>query len=296
MKQTKQTIRKTLIITLILVLLASSLTPVSYAKEKGNNNSKKGSIVAKKISKSVVQFEEHIPLPNPLPNYPDVFYSVNVYAVNTKKGIVLIDSGHEDLVESLYDEIQTEFNGKPIIAVLLTHAHTDHAGGGNFFQEMEIPVFISQADMYFVSIGMNLPGVNPLFTYTGYDVLNTYENGPVKIPPGFKAVNTPGHTQSSVIIKYSRNNVWFTGDLTLPYADEDVHPLDVTYEVTLGAISALAGTPSMLEDQKTSLEGLLKTVSRKITIYPGHHGPYVGKNEAKDIINYTIDTINSLLS
>lgn len=56
-------------------------------------------------------------------------YDCHVYAIRTAEGVILIDSGSGAATSELIGNTETEFPDQPIVAVILTHSHPDHACG-----------------------------------------------------------------------------------------------------------------------------------------------------------------------
>lgn len=111
----------------------------------------------------VSRFEEYIPLSPELGAPPGSFYTVNVYAFHTRGGVVLVDCGVEGLYPQLRNAIRERFHREPIVAVLLTHGHADHAGAGHYFVDAGVPVYASIADSYLIQLGMHFPGSQVTF-------------------------------------------------------------------------------------------------------------------------------------
>ncbi len=76
------------------------------------------------------------------PPFEEIYY----YAIETEEGLILIDTGRL-LSQARYAlENLQQFN-KPILAILITHPHTDHFGGLPVFVEKagrDIPIYASQ--------------------------------------------------------------------------------------------------------------------------------------------------------
>lgn len=224
----------------------------------------------------VTRFEEYIPLSPELGVPPGFFYKVNVYAVNCKEGIVLIDCGVEALHSDLMKAISKSFHNRPILAVLLTHGHADHAGAGHYFKEAGIPVYASIADLYLIQNGMNFPGVPSDFTYTGYTPTGLLYGGETMF--GLKVIPTPGHTYGSLSFLEVKTKSLFSGDTTISYPDDDVAPEDMTFELEHMTLEATDNT--FLEMQLSSLNTLLElaTGGQVKAIFPGHNRAYHGKD------------------
>lgn len=67
-----------------------------------------------------------------------------VTAINTEKGIIVIDAGISNkLTEIFRKKIEKEFNTKRFAYLINTHSHSDHTGGNQVFQDA---VIIGQAN------------------------------------------------------------------------------------------------------------------------------------------------------
>ena len=101
--------------------------------------------------------------------------------------------------------------GVKITALLLTHAHFDHAGNAAKLQNEGVKVYIGEKDAEKLSNSLNLAGdfgrkfecLTPDFTLFDGQVLDIND---VKI----KVISTPGHTDGSV--SYLVEDMLFTGD------------------------------------------------------------------------------------
>jgi len=292
MSQTRHMASKALILTIVLVLVAPSFAQVAYATPKAMKFFEDGLIVQDQVCKGVVRYTEYVPIT--IEGFPRfAFYSVNVYAVDTGKGVILVDSGTEDLAQRLYLRVKATFGRKPITAVLLTHGHADHAGGGGFFQDKGAAVFIGVMDWQMVETG-NAEAPYDDFRYTGYTPDAAYEAS--SMPGGFLYHPVPGHTMGSVALEYTCKKLLFTGDASLPSRDEDIHTLDFTYELDYGALEMLKMyAPMLLNMQMDSLNSILPLISGKTIMCPGHKGVYRGP-EATVNIYTAIQTIQYVIS
>ena len=59
----------------------------------------------------------------------------HVYALRGEKGLVLVDAGAGHPVEPLLENVENEFPGETVVALLLTHGHPDHCGGASRIRE-----------------------------------------------------------------------------------------------------------------------------------------------------------------
>ena len=76
------------------------------------------------------------------PPFEEIYY----YAVETENGLILIDTGRL-LSQARYALEDLEQFNKPILAILITHPHTDHFGGLPAFMDAageDIPIYASE--------------------------------------------------------------------------------------------------------------------------------------------------------
>lgn len=129
----------------------------------------------------------------------------NVYLIENKKQIILIDPGTE------YEKIKSALNGKPCTHILLTHAHFDHIGAVAKFQRDGAKVYLHNDDVKLLSNNGNLAGLfgaeldafTPDVILHGGEILNICN---MKI----RVLSTPGHTDGSVC--YVLEDKIFSGD------------------------------------------------------------------------------------
>jgi hydroxyacylglutathione hydrolase len=147
--------------------------------------------------------------------YLDVFdrnpYGTNCWllAAESSDEVVVIDPGFEpEAVHALLTAA-----GKRPAAVLLTHAHLDHAGAAGSFAQ-DVPVYIHSEDLpafsdYQVWGGMSAIELDPVRD------LRTFADGDVLTLAGFaiEVLHTPGHTPGSSCFRVDDDVVICTGDL-----------------------------------------------------------------------------------
>ena len=308
--------RKTLIIiTVTLILCLSTFTVPVEAKQTKNNVKntvknvvskllKKGFIVREDLG-NVIRYKEYIPLnvedllagytgeiPPEFEQLPDsLYYTVNVYAIETDDTVYLIDAGHEMLAKRLYARLKLEFRRKPI-TVLLTHGHADHAGGGNYLQKHGAKVYVHGGDFQMVQDGYESPLAPDDFKYKGYTAL-TYPMGTDPISfDGFQIIYTPGHTAGSVSLIWQETGEIFTGDLTIALEDYRETLIDFTPELTYFTLASHAYYSELLYAQQYSISAIQSLGFS--TLYPGHYGPY-DSAEAGYVLTATYYAIDALL-
>ncbi|MGC8816695.1 MAG: MBL fold metallo-hydrolase [Candidatus Hadarchaeum sp.] len=259
------------LITAIVLATAPSLAQAKPKKSEIKSYQERGGIT---------RFEEYLPLSPELGAPPGSFYKVNVYVINLKEGIVLVDCGSESLYSELRQEIGKRFPHSSILAVLLTHGHADHAGAGHYFVEEGMPVYASVADSYLIQMGMNFPGVPSDFAYTGYTPTELLYGGETIF--GLQVIPTPGHTYGSLSFLHVKTRTLFTGDTTICYPEDDRDPLDMTFE--LESMTLQMEDEASLHLQLNSLNSLLELANGGSVkeILPGHNRTYHGK----DVLSY----------
>ncbi len=171
---------------------------------------------------------------------------------------VVVDPGFEpDRIRSLL-----EAAGKRAVAVLLTHAHLDHAEAAGEFAGDDVPVYVHEADaVAFTDPARWNPGfANPL---TQVKDLRTIAGGDVLEFAGFRieVQHTPGHTPGHCC--FGTDAFVLSGDL-----------------VFAGSIGRSDFPNSSPTDMEGSLRRFLE-LPDELSVWPGH-GPEttVGRERA----------------
>ncbi len=162
---------------------------------------------------------------------------------------VVVDVGFEpERVRALLDAA-----GKQPVAVLLTHAHVDHAEAAGDFAGDDLPVFVHEADAVAFQdpSRWNAGFANPL---TNVKDLRTVEDGDVLSFAGFRVEvqHTPGHTPGHCCLR----------------TDAFVCSGDLVFAGSIGRSDFPNSSP---DDMVTSLRRFL-TLSDRLPVLPGH-GP-----------------------
>jgi glyoxylase-like metal-dependent hydrolase (beta-lactamase superfamily II) len=144
--------------------------------------------------------------------------------------------------------------GKRPAAVLLTHAHLDHAGSAGAFAG-EVPVYVHPDDRAAFDDYTAWGGMTPT-TLDPVQDLRTFEDGDRLRFGGFdvEVLHTPGHTPGSCCFRVGGDVVVFTGDLV--------------FAGTIGRTDFANSDPQAM---RTSLERYL-TLPDDLRTLPGH-GP-----------------------
>jgi glyoxylase-like metal-dependent hydrolase (beta-lactamase superfamily II) len=156
----------------------------------------------------------------------------NVYAIETTGGTVLVDSGVGRGIDHLLETAATDgIKHDSIVALLLTHAHLDHAGGAHLLQDRlgveviaspETARRVEQAD----EASISLPEARRAGMYRPTDALHPCQVNRVvrdgdQFPlgtVGFRVIETPGHSDDHIayLAKIDGRMVLISGDLLFP--------------------------------------------------------------------------------
>ncbi|MCJ8011930.1 MBL fold metallo-hydrolase [Paenibacillus sp. KQZ6P-2] len=144
-------------------------------------------------------------------------FPVNVYLVEEKDGLTLIDAGLPFSLKGILKA--AESFGKPITRILLTHAHGDHVGALDGLKEA-IPtakVYISRRDQKLLAGSRALEEGEPQTPIKG-DVPKKISTKPDHLLQdgdrigSLLAVATPGHTPGHMAFLDMRSQVLIAGD------------------------------------------------------------------------------------
>ncbi len=172
----------------------------------------------------------------------DVYYvgsdGFGSYLIRTDEGLILIDAGPIDLVDTLIDRITSlGFDVEEIKIILNTHAHGDHTGGNNNIVEISNALtYINEYDAEAIELSNDIANCG---VFCGSPIEETkvdfrFSDGDT-IRLGDKTlevIHVPGHTpgNSMVYSNVKGVNVLFSGDTIItnsnyghPFFDKEVN-------------------------------------------------------------------------
>ena len=180
------------------------------------------------------------------------------------KNAILIDGG-----ESYKTIKKTQADlGIKVTALLLTHAHFDHAGNAKALQDDGVKVYVSKLDAPKLKNSLNLASdFGRHFDYLDADF--TFTDGQVLQIEGItiKVIATPGHTDGSVT--FLVDNMLFTGDTLF--------------------LQSIGRTDFPTGDRDTLINSVKKLFALEgdYNVYPGHQDFTTLEHERKN--NFFVD-------
>jgi metallo-beta-lactamase class B len=202
------------------------------------------------------------------------------YAIETAKGLVLVDSGLESDASLLKAQLERlDLDWRKVRAVLITHAHLDHSGGAEFLRtEAGATIYAGKGDAGVLEAGGPHEAFFSSFTLPGGRLHPTKVDvelkGDESIDFGdvrFRALAMPGHTPGSIcyLMEDAGRRILFAGDvISMLLGDERSH---VRVARPLGTYAAYL-PPRYRGDARTYLESLrrLRAMPVPDLVLPGH--------------------------
>jgi len=173
----------------------------------------------------------------------------NCYLLKQDQHCIIIDPGAE------VKKILHAIDKNKLLAILLTHTHSDHTGAIEEIQKItKAPLFLSDKEYEFLKSGKG--GALHEFTFQDEQLFKHEE----KIKIGSfecETIVTPGHTAGSSCFLFKKNStesqdILFTGD--------------TLFHNAIGRMDLPGGSEKAM---RTSLE-YLKKLPAKTVVYPGH--------------------------
>lgn len=194
--------------------------------------------------------------------------TVNPVAVETDRGLVLVDVGPEGVVDGLETHLESlGFSLEDVRLVLLTHHDGDHAGGlSELLAAVDAVVATHHEESPYITgerdpikgDGDRYPPANVDLELTGGVRIPTLA-GPMEI------VETPGHAPGHVSLYFPEDGLLIAGDALV--ADED-EPLS-------------GPKPEFTPDMDRALESVADLASLEIEHVVCYHGGYVDRGSER---------------
>ena len=207
---------------------------------------------------------------------------VNAYTIHTPDdNWVLVDTGIKPGFSAL-KALEKQF-GKPPVAIVLTHGHFDHAGNAlQLANDWDVKIYIGARERPYLdgeeayppfdpTVGGALAFLTRFFPHPEYDFgdrLQTIpENGELEFLPGWKVIETPGHSPGHISLWNDETKILIAGD-ALCTANFDKWPGAMLQIPQQLARSASPATP----DWKSALESTHKLAELNPQIIGAGHG------------------------
>ncbi len=181
----------------------------------------------------------------------------NAYLVQADDGsLALVDPGFPGNLEALL--LQLSAFDQPLAAILVTHAHLDHAGAAaDLHRATGARIVAGRGDCRLAAGRLYLAtglGRSHVARWLGSKVAPPRQDAPVHVAveeeqevlPGLIAVPTPGHTPGSLCYLLPRASAAFVGDLVISHGGTLTRPLalanwnDARYLATLASFAERA--------------------------------------------------------
>ncbi len=189
----------------------------------------------------------------------------NIYVIEESDGITLIDCGFEgsdmgiiEFIESLGSSMEDIKN------IVLTHGHPDHVGAlPELIDVTDARVYIHENDIGLLEkfTGLSRDKINNLILLKGGENLDILE--------GTTVIDTPGHTDGSIVLFNPRRKILVTGDVLIVDAKGELSLPKEVYTKDL-------------DKEKESVKKLAEYDFD--TILPGHGIPIIDNAKSKYLL------------
>lgn len=149
---------------------------------------------------------------------------VNAYMVATRKGWYLLDTGMPGNADKIVAIAEQKFGNRPPEAILLTHGHFDHAGNAaELSDHWDAQIFAHPRELPFVTGKDKYPPPDPtvggfmgfmirMFPNRAYDLEDRVDSFGRNPLPGWKLIETPGHSPGHVSFFRPDDHALIAGD------------------------------------------------------------------------------------
>ena len=189
---------------------------------------------------------------------------LNAYLV----GDVLVDAGVPQTARRLLDAVR----GRDVSALLITHAHPDHAGGAKrVAEELGVPIWSSRIDSDALQRGRPVPRpglvLGPLLSRNGWPAVHVDrcldEGDDVT---GFTVLDVPGHSPGHLALWREEDRTLVAGDV---FFNVDFRTLRAGLRKPLKIVTVNG------RQNRDSMRRLVE-LEPAVTVFghgPAHHGP-----------------------
>ncbi len=151
----------------------------------------------------------------------------NIYLLTTSGELTLIDAGLKGQADKILSEIQDlGFEPDQLRNIILTHAHSDHAGSAKELAEKtSARIFAHQEEIPFLEKTKPLPaasGLGALFSWLERRILPAVppvsvnkglaDEETIAVLGGLQVIHTPGHTPGAICLYQPEQKILFCGD------------------------------------------------------------------------------------
>lgn len=226
---------------------------------------------------------------------------VNVYAVATDDGWVLVDAGLPGSGPFIAQWAERHFSGRTPECILLTHGHFDHVGGLEHLLELwPVPVYAHPLEKKYLDGTSQYPAPD---ASAGGGIMSVlapfYPRGPIDVsarlqmlPPAeavpklreWRFLHTPGHTEGHVSFFRERDRVLLAGDAFCTTKQESATAIATQRP-------ELHGPPAYYtQDWEHARESVQRLAELQPDVLaPGHGLPFAGHHAAEKLAQLAAD-------